>query len=321
MQDGRRQDAPTSSLRPNGLQAACEPCRRRKYACDRAVPACRRCRRSRKQEHCTYVIQDSKQSFDRSSEKSSVSGQSQNGPPPADGNDPSSSDSEAEAAEPAWNFHFSLPELHGTLITVGDTADQPKFEYSLGQVDINQLRQAIDVLSSLPGPEAERILAKPHINPFNGSIPLSTTKLFNGMRRSFAIAFRQGADQGYLAGMALTLFSNTAKPFSEDVSLSDDWYASFTKTKLRWEAVGLMFSSWAFGALQNKEDIDGYQPRVLAFRFFDMMKSCISFCRSVNVNSSLLVYLFYTTSIVSTMLLGEYSTCSLLRLLLFFYPC
>ncbi|XWW97678.1 hypothetical protein V2A60_005664 [Cordyceps javanica] len=41
-------------LRPNGSQAACDPCRARKVACDHARPACSRCRAKNRGNECFY---------------------------------------------------------------------------------------------------------------------------------------------------------------------------------------------------------------------------------------------------------------------------
>ncbi|KAI0389661.1 hypothetical protein F5Y17DRAFT_111397 [Xylariaceae sp. FL0594] len=42
--------------RPNGRPQACEPCRKRKVACDHAHPICNRCRKRRQTAECVYLI-------------------------------------------------------------------------------------------------------------------------------------------------------------------------------------------------------------------------------------------------------------------------
>ncbi|EJT69570.1 hypothetical protein GGTG_13186 [Gaeumannomyces tritici R3-111a-1] len=49
--------APSSvPRRRNGRQQACEPCRKRKLACDHSLPSCQRCRRRNAEAGCVYLI-------------------------------------------------------------------------------------------------------------------------------------------------------------------------------------------------------------------------------------------------------------------------
>ncbi|KAF6818327.1 fungal specific transcription factor [Colletotrichum sojae] len=43
-------------FRKNGRPQACEPCRKRKVACDHTQPVCNRCRKSKNPEACEYII-------------------------------------------------------------------------------------------------------------------------------------------------------------------------------------------------------------------------------------------------------------------------
>jgi hypothetical protein len=42
--------------RPNGRLQACEPCRKRKVACDHTHPVCRRCQAGKKATQCEYIV-------------------------------------------------------------------------------------------------------------------------------------------------------------------------------------------------------------------------------------------------------------------------
>lgn len=44
-------------LRRNGKQQACDPCRRRKVACNHEHPVCSRCRKRREEASCIYIVQ------------------------------------------------------------------------------------------------------------------------------------------------------------------------------------------------------------------------------------------------------------------------
>lgn len=54
------QTPPRLLYRKNGRPQACEPCRRRKVACDHAQPVCNRCRKSKRLgESCEYILDGS----------------------------------------------------------------------------------------------------------------------------------------------------------------------------------------------------------------------------------------------------------------------
>lgn len=203
---------------------------------------------------------------------------------------------------------LNLMTVTRCFASADETAETPRrsHEHAYAAMSKEDLQIALDVLESLPSPEAERVLAKPHINPFDGWIPLETTGLLAELRSTFASAFRSDSDRGRLVGLALTIFSNTAQrvPHTQIDSV-EDWYTLLSGSCLRWETVGLLFSSWALAALQNKEEIDQYRPRILALRFFDMMESCIGFCRGNTADNVLLIYLVYRTSIISSILHGN----------------
>ncbi|KAL7907458.1 hypothetical protein GGI35DRAFT_456356 [Trichoderma velutinum] len=292
----------------NGRLVACEPCQRRKYACDRAFPTCRRCQRSRTKTPCRYPNQTS-----QNCQTSTI--QPGNStiifPRLAQNHSTLTRDPlyalnlqvPAESTQPGLGF--IICEVNTCL---NNAKIVPESQILSGQQcgpSTEELQVALDVLASLPSPDAERILAKPHIHSYDGWIPLPTTRLLVELRNSFSYAFLRERNSKYLEAVALTIFSNTAQRFPDDQSYRpEDWYATFSGQNMRWEVIGLLFSSWALSALQNKEDIDGYRPRVLALKFFGIMKSCITFCRGNNANNVLFLYLLYRTSIVSSILHG-----------------
>lgn len=286
-----------------------------RYACDRAFPTCQRCQRSRTKTPCIYLNQTSQTRQTSAIHSSNLNstiffprlGQNRS----TLMKDPlhaSNLQATAESAQPELSFIICevntrlnntkiVPE-HQLLISqhYGHTSSWPSAK---------DLQVALDVLASLPSPDAEHILAKPHINPFDGWIPLSTTTLLVELRNAFSYAFLPEMNKKHLEDVALTIFSNTTQNFPDSQwDRPEEWYASFSSKNMRWELIGLLFSSWALSALQNKEDIDGYRPRVLALKFFGIMKSCITFCQDSKADNVLFLYLLYRTSIVSSILHG-----------------
>lgn len=299
----------------NGRLAACEPCQKRKYACDRSLPACLRCQRSRVKRPCRYLAASPQhpQSSDNSSNAHSMFPPND---PTLDSLPPSSI---FEAVELTSNGPTLNPLNESNVLSHYESvppnpsslADERS---SLLGVDIDDLQTALDALSCLPSLEAEQILGKAHvINVFNGWLPFSTTQILTELRRTYPSAFRQDQQREHLKELALTIFSNTAEALSNDQDyLSEDWYTSFSGTRIRWEIIGLLFSSWAIFSVHNRVHISQYRPRVLVAKFFDIMKSCIRFCHLAKASNLFLLYLLYRTSIVSSIVDGPDSENSLL---------
>ncbi|KAL7952139.1 hypothetical protein V8C42DRAFT_26920 [Trichoderma barbatum] len=299
----------------NGRLVACQPCQRRKYACDRSFPTCQRCQRSRANEPCRYLDRGSSNnqasaiycdntaiSFSQLSQSDTTIGTVQ------------TTNAQATAGSTQSELGCHSACLNNTKnIHMPQTLNLQFYgQVSTGlKLSTDDLQIALDILASLPSPDAERILAKPHINPFDGWIPLYTTAMLAELRSTFAYAFRQHESKR-LEALASLIFSNTAQNLPKSQWCpSEDWYTTFSGPNMRWEMIGLLFSCWALSALQNREDIDGYRPRILAMKFFDIMESCITlFSRATNngSNNVFLLYLSYRTSIVSSILHGPDST-------------
>lgn len=288
----------------NGRLAACEPCQKRKYACDRSLPACLRCQRSRVKRPCRYLA--------ASPQHAQSSNNASNAHPMCLPKDPTLDSLPANNVFEAVELS-NAPTLNPlNESNVSNCESVPPNPSSLADersillgVDINDLQAALDALSCLPSLEAEQILGKSHINVFNGWLPFSTTQILTELRRTHPSAFRQDQQREHLTELALTIFSNTAEALSNDQDyLSEDWYTSFSGTRIRWEIIGLLFSSWAIYALHTKVHISHYRPRVLVAKFFDIMESCIRFCHKAKASNLFLLYLLYRTSIVSSIVDG-----------------
>lgn len=301
----------------NGRLAACEPCQKRKYACDRSLPSCLRCQRSRVKRPCRYIAANP-QHAQGSGHPADTSDNAHSMCPQDDSTlDPLPSSSVSEAVELTSNAPTLNPQRESNVLRRHESAPPNpsslagERDFSLA-VDIDDLQAALDALSCLPSLEAEHILGKAHINMFNGWLPFSTTQTLTELRRTYPSAFRQDQQREHLNELALTIFSNTAEALSNDQDyLSEDWYKAFSGTRIRWEIIGLLFSSWAIFALHTKVHISQYRPRVLVAKFFDIMESCIRFCHLAKSSNIFLLYLLYRASIVSSIVDGPDSENSL----------
>src|SRR4051812_21536002 len=76
------QQRSTPVRRRNGKQQACEPCRKRKLACDHDYPTCHRCQRRKISQDCVYLPPSKQSSVLAGSQRRSESTTSPLSPPP-----------------------------------------------------------------------------------------------------------------------------------------------------------------------------------------------------------------------------------------------
>jgi hypothetical protein len=93
------------------------------------------------------------------------------------------------------------------------------------------------------------------------------------------------------------------------------WFAAFSGSSLRWEALGILFTYWSFGALASAEGDSIFtsackRPKGRVQMMIEMKEcaaSCIALSSHVDHGNSLLVYLLYKHSLLETMVSGDAS--------------
>lgn len=94
-----------------------------------------------------------------------------------------------------------------------------------------------------------------------------------------------------------------------------EWFETFSGSNLRWEALGILFTYWSFGALASAEGDSIFssafqRPKSRAQAMIEMKEcaaSCIALSSHVDHGNPLVVYLMYKHSLLETMVSGDAS--------------
>jgi len=108
-------------------------------------------------------------------------------------------------------------------------------------------------------------------------------------------------------------FRNTTKMLEEDDPVV--WINSFSGQNLRWEAIGVLFTYWAFGAISSPEDDPIFfddkgnkrDRRQYMIELKECASSCIALCNHVERRNPLVVYLLYKHSLLESIISGDTS--------------
>lgn len=98
----------------------------------------------------------------------------------------------------------------------------------------------------------------------------------------------------------------------------DDWLDAITGRRIRWEAMGLLFTAWAFGSLSSPDDDEIFAKQEASrgdrMKFaVDMQKlglACANLSDQTRFVNVLSVFLSYQSCILETVINGDSSKCS-----------
>ena len=184
--------------------------------------------------------------------------------------------------------------------------DEPRFSSDL-------VTMGAKVLLQIPNEAACNVLFSRHINPDDGFIRLSCERLSSSIWPTFGRILARRDDRE-MKSLAQLTFRNTNSEFHEE----DDplkWFESFSGHNIRWEAIGILFTYWAFGTLGCREcdpiftSASGKRKerREMMIELKECAASCIIFCSHTDHGNPLLVYLLYKTSLLESMISGDAS--------------
>lgn len=323
--------------RRNGKQQACEPCRKRKLACDHDYPTCHRCQRRKISEQCVY-LPPAKQGAALTSQRS----ENTTSPP----SPPRVRNFEALSTEiiPNQEKHTTpgpqWPLFEGTRAWIGPTSFSAVYQENralLGQLpsppeltelcnakiwaELAQRRGAssskwvqlgVEVLRQLP--DTEQIcdsLFSRHIGPNEGWIRLAGKMVSESMWKTFG-SLLLGKQEENLERVSRHLCQNHGITVREDATDTNVWLQSFTGKNLQWEALGILFTFWAFGVLASPVEDSIFMRPDGTMRerreVVTQLKNCASSCIELYGNDSadsgntLLVYLMYKRNLLDAVL-------------------
>ena len=254
--------------RRNGKSQACEPCRKRKQACDHSLPVCLTCRRRKTTKDCVYLPAPMTQSSRPPSKAVS------------DFPTASSLVNHVLKEPPRCRQSFDLPRrsiskasslfncpaefLGPTSFSAIFTENRSKFDpdsvpdhtasasstphllssdHRNGQESLSEeiLQLGVRVLSQIPDEAICDNLFECNTTPLMWSIRPAAERISMLLFETFGKQLRKKDHDG-LECLSRLICVNTASPIDNDEYDSFKWLDSLSGRNLRWESLGIMFT-------------------------------------------------------------------------------
>ncbi|OAQ78064.1 N-terminal binuclear Zn cluster-containing protein [Purpureocillium lilacinum] len=170
---------------------------------------------------------------------------------------------------------------------------------------------AMRVLRNVPCEEDCRFLLKWNVNPNEGWCRTATEWLIDTLWTTFGPLLRDGTPKA-LTQMALTLSRNSSRVLREDYTEPREWFTSFSGPNMRWESLGILFSSWALGAKAAPhsyagEQVTSEEAQKSLCKYKECSWGCIEITRNMASANTLLQHLVCRQSIVESIVTGDSS--------------
>jgi Zn(2)-Cys(6) binuclear cluster domain-containing protein/transcription factor-like protein len=341
--EGTERPSRASLRRPNGRPQACEPCRKRKVACDNRQPVCRRCEKTSRGPDCQYIV-DPRMSIVAPVTPAVV------GVPPGS---PTSSHASSRVHQPTAAVRrtsvssSSFSPITDTPLSnpvtgpgyLGPTsfcgiyeeaeerlslfreiacenarshADAHIPTSSLPDLSPRTLETCLVVLRQIPlRKEAERLCAV-YTNPNEMWYWLFGPRALASLYDTFGECLEDGKRSDIaLADMAKRLCYNTSRPFPENEDEPKVWERQFSGDNFRWETLAILFTYWAFGTnVSTPVRCEIMQVPKLRHKMNDYLEGidiCIQLCRSLNNGNTFLLFVLFRRTILESMKSGDAS--------------
>ncbi|KAI1372132.1 hypothetical protein F4677DRAFT_456785 [Hypoxylon crocopeplum] len=314
-------DHTTSPLRrPNGRLQACDPCRKRKLACDHTRPVCTRCRKRKQDAECVYIVAGPKTP---SSTGPLPSPRSSTRPPDTRRGTPQSSYNGPTVRPDVQVPNFTgsgylgptsyctvfdeLPQGSEGVTSQGENvAHHTPIESSQDIMSPRVREMCLTVLRNVPEPAIGRALLFKHGN--DGWIRPAALQVVKSMYDMFGRYFGRDRNERQLEELARTLCINTTRPFSDGESDPERWISQFSGENLRWEFVGILSVFWDF--VPGSETAVWKGKRSAEFdRSFrtarENLRLCLELCKEFSNGNSLMLYLSQRCTVVHSMFVGD----------------
>ncbi|KAF5622012.1 hypothetical protein F25303_12195 [Fusarium sp. NRRL 25303] len=314
--------------RRNGKKQACEPCRRRKVACDHGYPICRRCRKrpngesacyyaSPEQATTPYRARPSQQQVSEASASNSEaavpSAQRNFGPDDGLWSSP--------AARPPQGFFgpTSFPAAYqeteaslaaqGPAVAVVDMPSSPTISappsvaeiQSIVDMDQGASQLAVRVLQALPE-KTSMYRSKPKASLDEDWLASIGDRLLTSTWEAFGSHLSDRANTTKLREMGSRICINTRKTLREDQDDPTAWIQSFSGENLRWETVGVIF---LYTALSELTAASNEESKRIIRQCTEYCASCITLANMGGSSGTLMLFLMYKRSVLHAWMHGE----------------
>ncbi|KAI1385627.1 uncharacterized protein F4822DRAFT_413756 [Hypoxylon trugodes] len=319
-------------LRRNGRPQACDPCRKRKLACDHTQPVCSRCKKRKQEADCVYIVSDgnSKPPEYKSplpSPVSSAASGARSGTPRPVQNAPVARP-EVQVlglARPGYlgptsycNIYEDTENSLSLLQGVG-SATPPQHESVAPRDPIKvpekimppRIREiCLAVLRTIPDPDQGSKLYFKHGS--DGWVRPVALRMVKSFYQTFGHYFTaQHRSTAQLEELARILCANTARPVSDDEPNPERWVNQFMGENTRWELIGVLSIFWVF--VPSSDAAAWWRgKRTAEFdRNFSIMREnlrlCTELCKEFSAGNALMLYLTQRRTAIDSMSLGDAS--------------
>ena len=345
------QMSPIAPRRRNGRPQACEPCRKRKTACDHSLPICSRCKNRRTDKDCVYLAAP----MTRRSVTAGRGAPGQELPVSPATTTSSIGELSTGGGHAASGYKALFPARPNQLFSntsgfLGPTSfsstfldnseglesfaveDEPSSSTTMAKKKLAEAQNAqlpaindslvqlgMHVLEHIPDISICQMLHDRYIYPDDGISRLAW-KCFSGdlERTVEASRMSKGSDR---RAMVHKLISNTARVLP-DADDPQEWIASMSGDNLRWEVLGLLFTYWAIGAVSITRDDPVFEtqpasrndPRRLMIHLKECANACATICSALDCTTPYFVLLLYRNNTLESYVGGDASKCNLIVL-------
>ncbi|KAI1087001.1 hypothetical protein F5B19DRAFT_497797 [Rostrohypoxylon terebratum] len=315
-------------LRRNGRPQACDPCRKRKLACDHTHPVCDRCKKRKQDADCVYTISDPRASRPkRPSPLPTVPCTprlaSRRLPQPAQGTPEVTPNIQAPGlTRPGYLGPTSYCNIYAdtenslSLLETPESAS-PRCEFMTRDAAAGRSQDVITppirdmcltILRSIPDTDRGNTLRfKLSNDGWVRPVALRGVKAFYD---TFGHIFTpENRTTAQLEELARTLCENTLKPFCDDESDPEKWLSQFTGKNTRWELIGILSVFWEFvpasdiTALWKGKRSAEYDKTFRISR--DNIRLCFELCKEFTTGNTLMLYLSHRCVVVDSMIVGD----------------
>ncbi|KAF3074463.1 hypothetical protein CFAM422_003394 [Trichoderma lentiforme] len=305
--------------RKNGRPQACEPCRRRKVACDHRVPVCSRCRRGGVSDKCVYLAQPGQQNNHINSSRSaavpSLRPQATNGSPvsisvPVSRSPQATLESNVGYLG-ATSFSAFYEEAQNSLsVTEKCESESDMMPLKTADVVPRLDELALGALRHIPDKASSQLLTRLYTSFYGGWNTLSGRWLNDSLWAAFGTTLdRVARDEELLRRMSFKLCRNSAVPLGESHTDPQKWFAEFSGSNLRWESLGLLYVFWAGGARRLPEKnvissdcevLHNTHASHLVKQYKMAAWKCIELCRDAANSNTMLLFLILSHSLLES---------------------
>lgn len=338
--------------RRNGRKPACEPCRRRKLACDHGYPSCTRCQKQ--SVNCIYLENPSTRAGKEDQRQCSLASPPRlpdasnlitplslrkneifsNGSPSSSQRTPVLDHSAEYLGPTSFTSVFMEHSEHFEVDHALRQSEQNDWGKSndkeldppgtLGlSLDRQLLHLGVQVLRNIPDEWSCNVLFSKHVNPNDGWIRMAGQALSDSMWHTYGKELNQQPRSGLL-DLACSISNNSSSVLVPEED-PQHWIQSFSGKNIRWEALGILYTYWAFGAISsslesevllryNRENPPVKDAKELMMKMKNCALICMDLCKQLSSANVLLVYLLYKHSILESIIKGDKSTSSILSL-------